>query len=95
MCYQPLIVPYQRCMYNFFILNRMQFENFRNILYLRSLARLGEHDISVTTDGEVQDIKIIRSVKHPDYDKRDGTSDIAVLYLEHDAQLSRKFQFSY
>lgn len=55
----------------------------------RSFARLGEHDLSITTDGDTQDIKIIRSEKHPAYNKRDGTSDISVLYLEYDAVLSR------
>lgn len=55
------------------------------------MARLGEYDISSTADGDVQDIKIIRTIKHPDYNRRDGTSDIAVLYLEHDAQLSCGF----
>lgn len=64
--------------------NRFQF-NFR------SFARLGEHDLSVTTDGDTQDIKITRSEKHPSYNKRDGTSDISVLYLEHDAVFTRMF----
>lgn len=54
---------------------------------------LGGHNIGSTTDRDVQDIKIIRSVIHPDYDIRDGTSDIAVLYLEHDAQLSSEISF--
>lgn len=69
----------------------MQFGYSNDNIYSRSLARLGEHDISSSTETEVQDIKIIRSVKHPEYDRRDGTGDIAVLYLEHDAQLSCKF----
>lgn len=52
--------------------------------------RLGEHDISSTTDGAVEDIKVIRSERHPNYNKRDGTNDIAILFLEHDASLSSK-----
>lgn len=62
--------------------------NFCFCSYQRSIARLGEHDISSTTDGSTEDINIIRSERHPNYDRRDGTSDIAVLYLEHDAELS-------
>lgn len=45
---------------------------------------MGEHDISSTTDGAVEDIKVIRSERHPNYNKRDGTNDIAILYLERD-----------
>lgn len=56
---------------------------------------MGEHDISSTSDGEKQDIKIVRAVRHPDYDKHDGTNDLAVLYLERDADLSREFIFNY
>lgn len=56
--------------------------------------RLGEHYIRSTANEYVQVIKVIRSVLHPEYDAKDGTGDIAVLYLEHDAQLSCKFQFS-
>lgn len=55
----------------------------------RSFARLGEHDLSVSDDGDTQDIKIVKSERHPSYNKRDGTSDISVLYLDHDADFSR------
>lgn len=52
--------------------------------------RLGEHDISSTSDGTVEDIKVFRSERHPKYNKRDGTNDIAILYLEHDVGISSK-----
>lgn len=52
--------------------------------------RLGEHDISSTTDGEVQDIKVRSTYRHEMYNKRDGTNDIAILTLDHDANLSSK-----
>lgn len=53
--------------------------------------RLGEHDLSTTTDGEVQDVKVIRKQPHENYNKRDGTNDIAILYLEHDVEFTSKF----
>lgn len=67
------------------------FDFFRNFFECRSFARLGEHDLSSNSDGEVQDIKIVRTVKHPAYDEYDKTNDIAVLYLEHDAELTCLF----
>lgn len=51
--------------------------------------RLGEHDISSTTDGVVQDIKVIRTERHSNYNRRDGTNDIAILYLERDVDITR------
>lgn len=38
----------------------------------------------------MQDIKIIRKERHPNYNKRDGTNDIAVIYLERDVDISSK-----
>lgn len=49
---------------------------------------MGEHDISSTTDGEIQDIKVRSTTKHDMYNKRDGTNDIAILHLDDDAKLS-------
>lgn len=65
------------------------------ILSTLSFVRLGEHDISSTTDGEIQDIKVIMTRKHENYNKRDGTNDIALLYLEHDANLSSENSLSF
>lgn len=50
--------------------------------------RLGEHDISTDSDGVIQDIKVIKKVAYPKYDKRDGSSDLAILTLEHDAEIN-------
>lgn len=52
--------------------------------------RLGEHDLSIETDGEIQNVKVIKSQSHENYNKRDGTNDIAILYLERDVNLSSK-----
>lgn len=44
------------------------------------------------TDGTVEDIKVIRTEKHPDHNKRrDGTNDIAILYLERDTAVTSKY----
>lgn len=57
--------------------------------------RLGEHDISSTTDGVVQDVKVIRTEKHPSYNRRDGTNDLAILYLERDVDINcESFNFT-
>ena len=50
----------------------------------RSLARFGEQDIDSNSDGPVQDIRISEPVAHWDFNKQDGTNDIAVLRLERD-----------
>jgi secreted trypsin-like serine protease len=44
--------------------------------------RIGEHDLS--TDAETQHIDIVVSkiITHPNYDKKDGHSDLAILVLE-------------
>lgn len=57
--------------------------------------RLGEHDISSTSDGEIQDIKVGFTQRHENYNKRDGTNDIAVLHLAKDADLSSEIIFSF
>lgn len=57
----------------------------------RSIVRLGEHDISSTSDGVTRDIKVIQSTPHPNYNYRDGTNDIALLYLERDVDISCEF----
>lgn len=54
------------------------------------MARFGEHNIVSDDEAIVQDIKIVRSEKHRDYNNRDGRNDIAILKLEHDVKLSSK-----
>lgn len=39
-------------------------------------------------DGAVQDLSVIKVAKYPQYDPKDGNSDLAVLYLGSDASLS-------
>lgn len=51
-------------------------------------VRLGEHDLNSNTEANHVDINVIKNVRHPKYDKRDGHSDIALLYLEREVQFS-------
>ncbi|XP_055308152.1 venom protease-like [Sitodiplosis mosellana] len=52
-------------------------------------VRLGEHNTDSDEDDDtVQNIGILRTKMHPDHNKRDGTNDIAILYLQHDAEFS-------
>ena len=51
---------------------------------------MGEHDISSLTDGVALDMEVIRSIPHQRYNLRDGTNDIALLYLEQDVDISRE-----
>lgn len=61
----------------------------------RSTVRLGEHDTSKDDDGNVQDIKVVKVEKYPQYDAKIGNSDLAILYLERDADLTgKKIPFS-
>uniref|UniRef100_A0A182J2A7 CLIP domain-containing serine protease n=1 Tax=Anopheles atroparvus TaxID=41427 RepID=A0A182J2A7_ANOAO len=56
----------------------------------RDLAsvRLGEHDTS--TDGETNhiDVPVTRYEQHPSYDKKDGHTDLAVLFMEREVQFN-------
>lgn len=51
-------------------------------------VRLGEHDTSRDDDGAIQDIRVITKESNPNYDSKIGNGDLAVLYLERDADLS-------
>lgn len=53
-----------------------------------SSVRLGEHDTS--TDGETNhvDVPVVRYESHPSYDKKDGHTDLAVLFMEFEVQFS-------
>ncbi|KAM7355456.1 venom serine protease Bi-VSP-like [Cochliomyia hominivorax] len=53
-----------------------------------TFVRLGEHDLTTNTEARHVDIKIARMEKHPDYNPRNGHSDIAVLYLERNVQFT-------
>lgn len=57
----------------------------------RSFVRLGVFEISSNNDQRVQDIKVIRSEQHPDYNEQTKMNDIAILYLERDVKFTGKF----
>lgn len=45
---------------------------------------MGEHDIRTWSDGIHQDIVIVESKPHPEYDSTTYINDVAVLTLRHD-----------
>ncbi|XP_044313822.1 venom serine protease Bi-VSP isoform X3 [Drosophila rhopaloa] len=49
-------------------------------------VRLGEHDLSTDTETTHVDIKIAKYVAHPEYNRRNGRSDMAILYLEQNVE---------
>ncbi|XP_051861747.1 venom serine protease Bi-VSP-like isoform X5 [Drosophila albomicans] len=53
-----------------------------------SFVRLGEHDLSTDTDTTHMDINIVKNVSHSNYNKTDGRSDIAMLYLERNVEFT-------
>lgn len=56
----------------------------------RTTVRLGEHDTTIETEAVTYDIPVVKTVKFPTYDTKDGNGDLAILYLEHDVEISRK-----
>ncbi|TMW39898.1 hypothetical protein DOY81_015022, partial [Sarcophaga bullata] len=53
-----------------------------------AFVRLGEHDLSKDTETKHVDIPVVRTEKHPNYNARNGHSDIAILYLERNVQFT-------
>ena len=54
------------------------------------LVRLGDHDLTTSTDGALaQDVAIGRVIKHPGWDSHALENDIAVLKLSRPVQYSR------
>lgn len=54
------------------------------------LVRLGDHDLTTSTDGALaQDVAIGRVIKHPGWDSHALENDIAVLKLSRAVQYSR------
>ncbi|XP_017127931.1 venom serine protease Bi-VSP isoform X1 [Drosophila elegans] len=53
-------------------------------------VRLGEHDLSTNTETPHVDIKIARYVAHPEYNRKNGRSDMAILYLERNVEFTSK-----
>lgn len=55
-----------------------------------SLVRVGEHNTDIDTETQHIDINVVKKVKHPSYDKKNGHSDLAILTLERDIPFTRK-----
>ncbi|KAM8710791.1 hypothetical protein ACLKA7_017426 [Drosophila subpalustris] len=53
-----------------------------------TFVRLGEHDLSTDTEAQHIDIPIVKKAAHPEYNRRNGRSDIAVLYLERNVEFT-------
>uniref|UniRef100_A0A182QVG8 CLIP domain-containing serine protease n=1 Tax=Anopheles farauti TaxID=69004 RepID=A0A182QVG8_9DIPT len=53
-----------------------------------SSVRLGEHDTSTDAESNHVDVPIVRYETHPSYDKKDGHTDLAVLYMQYEVQFS-------
>lgn len=51
-----------------------------------SSVRLGEHDTSTDTETNHIDVAVVKMEIHPSYDKKDGHSDMALLYLGEDVK---------
>lgn len=54
--------------------------------------RLGEHDLSTTTETNHVDINVAKTISHPNYDSKDGHSDLAVLVLDKDISFTCKVE---
>ncbi|KAH8303652.1 hypothetical protein KR018_009655 [Drosophila ironensis] len=52
-------------------------------------VRLGEHDLSTDTETPHVDVNVARYVSHKDYNRRNGRSDLAILYLERNVEFSK------
>lgn len=52
--------------------------------------RLGEHDLSTDAETKTVDIEVAQQIVHPNYDRKDGHSDMAILVLKEPVT-----QFSY
>ena len=57
----------------------------------REFARLGEHDVRAPDDGIRDDVTIIHSERHENYNSNSKVNDIAMLYLERDVEFSGNF----
>lgn len=57
----------------------------------RSSVRLGEHDLSTDTETKHVDLPVTSIIQHPNYDKKDGHSDLAILVLGGEVPFSRRF----
>ncbi|XP_034480576.1 venom serine protease Bi-VSP isoform X2 [Drosophila innubila] len=53
-----------------------------------TFVRLGEHDLSTDAEARHIDIPVVKKVPHPGYNRRNGRSDIAILYLERNVEFT-------
>ncbi|ALC44033.1 CG1299, partial [Drosophila busckii] len=51
-----------------------------------TFVRLGEHDLGTDAEARHVDIPVVRRESHPDYNRRNGRGDIAILYLERNVE---------
>lgn len=51
-------------------------------------VRLGEYDISTTTDGQHETIRVDRAERHEKFDFVLGVNDIAIVYLKNDVEFT-------
>lgn len=47
------------------------------------MVRLGEYDLSTSAETPSIDIAVIKVARHPNYDRKDSYSDMAILYMEY------------
>jgi len=63
--------------------------NLINVCNFRYTVRLGDHDLASSDDDLIpQEIGVAKVVVHPKYDANSYKNDIAILTLEHPAELS-------
>ncbi|XP_017071642.1 venom serine protease Bi-VSP [Drosophila eugracilis] len=60
------------------------------ILDALQFVRLGEHDLSTDTEAAHVDINIEKTVVHPEYNRKNGRSDLAILYLVRNVHFTDK-----
>lgn len=56
--------------------------------------RLGEHDLSTDTETQHIDLPVTNIITHPNYDKKDGHSDLAILALGGEISFTSKLNFN-
>lgn len=60
----------------------------------RSTVRLGAFDINLKNDDKIQDVKVQRFIRHPDYNETNRLNDLAILQLERDVEFTGKKEFT-
>lgn len=53
-----------------------------------SSVRLGEHDLSTNDETQHVDVDVVKAAAFPNYDKKDGHSDLAILTLANDVRFT-------